>query len=88
MSKEDAKLAGNCYAYAIGSKYEENSCRYYGGEYTYNLGVISNFPEPETIEEAENAFIADMKALGISVRKSYLKEKVKKGEWKVVLWFD
>lgn len=87
ISKEDAKLDGNCYAYAIGSKYEEDP-ENTEDEYIYNLGNMSNLTnEPTCIEEAEEMFIADMKVLGISVRKSYLKEKVRDGEWKVVFFF-
>lgn len=87
ISKKDTYLKGNCYAYAIGSKYEESDT-YYDREYIYNLGSISNLPDPATSKEAENAFIADMKVLDISVRESYLKEKVKKGEWKIALFFE
>lgn len=87
IQKEDAKLDGNCYAYAIGSKYEEDPENNNGDEYIYNLGNMSNFKhEPTSIEEAEKMFLADMKVLGISARKSYLKEKIENGEWKIAFF--
>ncbi len=75
----------NCYAYAIGSSYIEDR---HSKEYIYNLGSVSNYAPPNSKEEAEEAFVADMQVLGIRVRKSNLEEKMKEGEWKVVLFFD
>ncbi len=87
-SWEHSKLKGNCYAYAIGSKYEEDSASSCEEEYIYNLGNIANLPYPETIEEAKRAFIADMNVLGITVEESDLKQKVRNGQWKIVFFFD
>lgn len=75
----------NCYSYALGSGYREE--RYSEG-YIYNLGSMSGYDPPKDKKEAEEAFIADMKVLGINVRKSSLEEEIQEGEWKVVLFFD
>lgn len=74
----------NCYSYALGSSYKEE--RYSEG-YIYNLGSMSGYDPPKDNKEAEEAFIADMKVLGINVRKSELQEKMDEGEWKVALYF-
>ncbi len=77
---------GNCYKYAIGSNYKENS--FTQDDYIYNLGCISNSPPPISIETAEKAFLADMEVLQVQVKKSNLQEQVHEGEWKVVLFYD
>lgn len=74
----------NCYSYALGSCYKEDR---HSEEYIYNLGCMSGYDPPKNNKEAEEAFISDMKVLGIKVRKSSLDEKMKEGEWKVVLFF-
>lgn len=79
---------GNCYSYAIGSSYEEESFLFSEEEYIYNLGCISNSPPATTIEEAEKNFIRDMQKLEVLVRKSYLREPIHKDEWKVVLFYE
>lgn len=75
----------NCYSYALGSRYKEE--RYSEG-YIYNLGSMSGYDPPKDKKEAEEAFMSDMKVLGIKVRKSSLSEETRNGEWKVVLFFD
>lgn len=82
----DVYRKGNCYSYAVGSKYEE--CNIWGDEYIYNLGCISNQTPATNIQEAEKNFLKDMEVLGVRVRKSSLKEKILEGEWKVVLFYD
>lgn len=74
----------NCYSYALGSGYKEN--RHSEG-YIYNLGSMSGYDPPKDNKEAEEAFMSDMKVLGIKVRKSSLDEEMQEGEWKVVLFF-
>lgn len=82
----DGYRKGNCYSYAIGSKYEDNSI--FGEEYIYNLGCISKQSPATNIQEAEKNFIKDMEVLGIQVRKSCLDEITLEGEWKIVLFYD
>ena len=77
--------SSNCYSYVIGSRYIENSNE---EEYIYNIGCISNKETPKNIQEAEEAFLSDMKVLGINVRKSNFDEQTKEQEWKVVFFYD
>lgn len=77
--------SSNCYSYAIGSTYVEDR---YEDEYIYNLGCMSNHYPAKNMKEAEEAFIADMKVLGIQVRKSDFEEPVYGQEWKVVFFYD
>lgn len=78
--------SGNCYAYAIGSKFRDLDFR---KDYIYNLGNISHiiYP-PKTLSEAEKAFKLDMDVLGISCRKSSYQEILLPNEWKVILFYD
>ncbi len=74
----------NCYSYALGSSYKEEK---YSEGYIYNLGSMSGYDPPRDKKETEEAFLSDMKVLGIKVRKSSLSEEMKEGEWKVALYF-
>lgn len=62
----DGYRKGNCYSYAIGSKYEDISI--FGEEYIYNLGCISNQPPATNIEEAEKNLIKDMKVFTLLIK--------------------
>lgn len=77
--------SGNCYAYAIGSKFKDPD----GYDYIYNLGNISHiiYP-PTTMLEAERAFKYDMAFLKISCRDSSFQEALSPDEWKVILFYD
>ena len=77
--------SSNCYSYAIGSSYVESR---YEDEYIYNLGCMSNHYPAKTMKEAEEAFLADMKVLGILVRKSNFEEPVLDQEWKVAFFYE
>lgn len=76
----------NCYAYALGSDFKEDPN---DSDYIFNIGAISGKEQyPRTYAEAEEAFMDDMKVLGIECRKCDMYEEVKNGEWKVLLFFD
>lgn len=77
--------SSNCYSYAIGSKYVEDKN---ADEYIYNLGCMAGLKWPRNSKEAENAFIEDMKVLGIQVKKSFFMQPLQKDEWKVALFFQ
>ena len=77
-------LAENCYAYAIGSEYRENSD---DNLYVFNLGTMSQKGFPKTIMSARSIFMADMEALGIECKDSSYDEPVQSGEWKVKLLY-
>ncbi len=77
--------SGNCYAYAIGSKYNDVDFR---NDFIYNLGNISHiiYP-PKNLLEAEKAFKLDMQILGISCRRTSFQEILLPNEWKVVFFY-
>ena len=79
--------ARNCYAYALGCDFPDYDRK---NNFVFNLGVLSgkDFDKDiNTVIQAQRAFEADMRVLGIKCRKSYCDEKLKKNEWKVILFF-
>lgn len=78
--------ATNCLAYALGISFKEPEDK--SKEYIFNLGVISQKAPPRNIKEAEEAFMADMKELGLFCKKTSYEAMPSKGEQKVVLFLD
>ena len=84
MAYNDDSLAKNCYAYAIGSEYREDTNDDY---YVFNLGTMSQKGFPKTIKSAKYIFMADMEALGIECKESYYNDPIQSDEWKVMLLY-
>lgn len=79
--------ARNCYAYALGSEFRDSLTN--GDDWIFNLGTMGGIIGfPRTLEEAKVAFLKDMAAIGINCRQSYCDEKLKKEEWRVMLFYD
>ena len=87
MRVKVAEDAFNCYAYALGTEFNDPDR---GGpilDYVFNLGSISKKGFPRKITQVKEVFMADMDALGVECKEAFYDEPLQDGEWRVLLLY-